>query len=66
MFFDDLHQTGYRAFSKNFLGRTKVYEDMSEKEKENLINSIVEVKEKAKDRMFRNFFSKEQLKHYKF
>jgi hypothetical protein len=57
MFLDDLHTDGYKTLTSNFLKRTKIDEDMSETDKDNLIMSMVQAKEITKAKIFENFYN---------
>lgn len=64
MFVDDLTSAGYRQLTRAFLQRAKIDEDMTESEKTNLVKSIVQAKDIAKDKMFVNFYSQQARRNY--
>lgn len=59
MFVDDLNNEGYQSLTRNFLERSKIDEDLEEKEKVNLVESMVRAKDIAKDKIFDNFYTQE-------
>jgi len=57
MFVDDLTTEGYHSLTRAFLERTKIDEDMEDDEKTNLVKSIVQAKEIARDKVLANFYN---------
>lgn len=64
LFLDDLTTEGYHGLTRTFLERSKIDEDMEEEEKTNLVKSMVQAKEVAKNKIFDNFYTEAALKNY--
>lgn len=64
MFVDDLTPAGYRKLTRSFLERTKIDEDMEEREKNNLVESMYQAKEIAKTKVLENFYIKADVRDY--
>ena len=59
MFVDDLNKDGFCSLTKTFLERSKIDEDMEEKEKTNLVESMVKTKDIVRDKIFDFFYTQE-------
>lgn len=66
MFLDDLTSDGFASLTRTFLERSKIDEEMEEDEKTNLVKSMVQAKEIAKEKIFENFYTKAALKNYSY
>ena len=64
MHVDDLTKGGYKDLARNFLQRSKIDEEMESTEKNNLVESMVHTKEIVKGRIFENFYTQANLRHY--
>ena len=64
MFVDDLNKEGFQSLTRTFLDRTKIDEDMEDKEKTNLVESMVQTKDIVRDKIFDFFYTQEQSRNY--
>lgn len=64
MFVDDLTPAGYRELTRTFLERTKIDDDMAEREKDGLVESMYQAKEIAKTKVLEYFYIKADVRNY--
>lgn len=57
MFVDDLSRDGYKQMTRAFLERTKIDEDMEDKERTSLVESITHSKEIVKAKLFECYYT---------